>query len=352
MFNRTNTTTFASLIEKARDFDSRKVDFDVDYKPGFAPSGKMFMGKGDQEVGPFDLSDNALWQLCNRLGSGTFGKGNNKSLPHEAIGLWLKDEAYAPHVAGLLNDHIERTDKKHFVRTYENTARAVLSGRYATVQNTDLLEKVDEAITLLGQQAGKDVTPQIFRSTVTPDNLYLRFRFLSAEVMPGGENTPYGFGALITNDEIGRGRVKVLPGLWRGSCDNTGYFEDGDMAINMRHVGDQQLIAQNIALVIAHSIKLGGEYLNMLMASKKIELPNIFSIISNMAESEGWSVEMTDTVRLGTEGQNNLYGLFNGITYAAHTYHADNQDAMTGMEIKAGNLLTNKAYVARLINED
>ena len=38
-----------------------------------------------------------------------------------------------------------------------------------------------------------------------------------AEVMPGGENTPYGFGALITNDEIGRGRVKVLPGLWRGS---------------------------------------------------------------------------------------------------------------------------------------
>lgn len=333
--------TLTEMLTRSRDMDAHKTDFTAEYKPGFSPDGKMFMGKGDLEVGPFAMTDHALGQLCSKLGRGTFGSENNKSLPRDAFKAWLADEDYAPHAAGILNDHIERLDPKLFVRTYEDKARAVLSSRYAVVQNTEILEKVSDALRLLGEAASHEVVPQVFRSDVTPDNMFLRFRLIGTEVLPPGESHPYGFGLLASNDELGRGRIKILPGLWRGQCDNTAYFDSEDLSLDVRHLGDQTLLAERVARVIAHGLKLSEELLVKFLRTKNIPLPNIFETITKMAEAEKWSVPMADAVREGTEGQHSLFGLIDGLTFAAQHVYAENQEMMTALEVRAGEMIEN-----------
>jgi len=44
----------------------------------------------------------------------------------------------------------------------------------------------------------------------------------------------------------------------------------------------------------------------------------------------------------------NLWGLVNGLTYAAHTQFADNQEAMTEMELKAGAWLMSPPKVIQM----
>lgn len=335
----------STMLEMSKDFDQKKVDYTSDYKPVYFPDGKLLMEDKNLNLStPFTTSHHAVYQLCQRLGRGTFGSGNNKSLPAEAIEKWLSDEDYSRHAAGILNAHIDRVDPRLFVRTFDGQARAFLSNRYAVVQNTEILEKVTEALDLLDKASSKPVRPEVFRSNVTPNSLFLRFRV--ANVIPEGETGPYGLGVMIQNDEVGLSRLKALPAIWRGNCDNSFAIDDGnETALNVRHIGEGQLLADRVALVIAHSIKLGGEYLNRFLRAKSIEIPNIFENISKMAESEKWSVEFTDAVREGTEGSHSLYGMINGITYAAHHVYADDQANMTSWELRAGKLLFDNAIL-------
>jgi hypothetical protein len=56
------------------------------------------------------------------------------------------------------------------------------------------------------------------------------------------------------------------------------------------------------------------EGLDRLMKVRMVEIPNVFAEIDHLAEKYEWSTDTTNQVRKGTEGQNNLYGLVNGIS--------------------------------------
>ncbi len=338
--------TLPEMLQASQDFDQKKTDYSADqYKPVYFPDGKLLMEDKNLNLStPFTTSHHAVYQLCTRLGRGTFGTGNNKSLPAEAIEKWLGDEDYSRHAAGILNAHIDRVDPKLFVRTFDGQARAFLSSRYAAVQNTDILEKVQEALDLLSQRSGKSVTPDIFRSGVTPDDLHLRFSILGADILPEGESSTYGLSLFIQNDEVGKSMIKAIPGFKRNSCNNSVWFDhNSDVALISRHVGESQLLADRLALAIGHGLTLAGEYLNRYLRSKQIELPNIFENITKMAEQEKWSVQFSDAVREGTEGQHSLRGMIDGLTYAAHHVYADDQASMTSWELRAGKLLFDNA---------
>jgi hypothetical protein len=334
--------TLDEMIGQAQDYDSRKTDFNDGYKPQFS-SGKVVLWhpqvQQNPPVGPFDISDHALDQLCKRLGPITFGKGSNKMLPRDAFRAWLDNPLFAQFASQLLSANIDGADKSWFTRTYENGVRAILSDRYAAVQNSLLLARVQDALGLLSESAGKPVVPELFRSFITPDDLHLRFRIKGGDILPPGESGPYGLGIMIKNDEIGLSRIKASPVIWRGTCDNSAMYTDSEYAVNMTHIGDGQMLTEQVALAIGHSIKVGGELLTRFLNMRRIVLPNIFETISKIAEVEEWSVEVTDAVRLGTEGESNMYGLMNGVTFAAQHVFANNPNEMMAMESLAGSWL-------------
>lgn len=344
-----SNTTIDRLIEESRDYDAKKTDYNDSYEPEFV-AGKVYMRQDSDfmGVGPHGITDHALYQVCSKFGPGTFGKGSAKMLPFDALRQWLDNPQFAAHASAILNDHVDALKPKLFTRAYDNDIRAVLSDRYAPIDNTTILEMVRDAIGMLEKQASKPIKVEVYHSNVTPDDLYLRYRILGADILPPGETGPYAFGGLITNGETGKVRIKMLPTIFRGPCTNTQAFDDGnDMAVNMRHYGQAQIMNDRVALAIGSSIKLGQVYLNKLIAAKEVQIPDIFGVISKMAESEGWSVEVTDAVRSGTEGQHNLWGFINGLTYAAHTQFADSQEKMTDMEMQAGAWLLNPPKVIK-----
>lgn len=338
--------TLESMLKQSQDFDLEKSDFNTrEDSPMRFDGGKAFLPQATGQaanVGPFDVTDHALGQLCGRLGPATFGKGSAKMLPFDAMRAWIDNPTFAQQASALLNANIGESKKPYLVRTYDKDVRAVLSDRYAVIDNTEILTKLHEAVGLLQKQAGRDVVPEIIRGSVTPDDLYMRLRFKGTDVLPPGESGPYGIGIFLQNGETGLHRLKALPCLWRGACDNTLVIDSAnEAAIDVRHYGNQGVLADRVAEAIGHGLKLGREYLNQLILSRQVEIPDIFGVISKMAESEGWSTQFTDTVRTGTEGERNLYGMINGLTWAAKEALADKPVEMAEMEIRAGRMLTN-----------
>lgn len=333
--------SISAMLEQSREFDSEKTDYKPNYTPKFHPDGSLWMetqGTAKLRYGAYYLTDNATQQLCAKLGPGTFGKGNSKSLPREVVSNWLHDEDYAPHMAAILNAHIERLESRFVVRTYQDQARAVLSEQYAAIGNTTMLETTEKALELLSKRAGRDVSPNIWRSDITPDNLSLRLT-IGTDVLPQGERTSYGFGLWIGNNETGRGGLEVLPLIKRTSCNNSIVIqsENPDAVLQTIHRGSVGLLADRVAVAIGNALKLGTIYLNKLLATREIEIPNIFETISQMASKEGWSEDFSNAIRRGTEGQYNVYGLINGLTFAAQT--SENAEVTIAVEKKAGQLL-------------
>lgn len=335
--------TLDEMIDLAKGFDAEKTDFNDGYKPQFDKGQVVMWHPMIQEhppVGPFTITDHALDQICKRLGPVTFGKGTNKMLPRDAFRAWLDNPLFSQFASMLLSANVDQGDKSWFTRTYQNNVRAILSDRYAAVQNSLLLQRVQDALGLLTEQAGKPVQPELIRSFINPDDLHLRFRIKGGDILPPGENGPYGLGIMIKNDEIGMGRIKALPMLWRGVCDNSAVFTDSEYAVNMTHIGNGQLLTEQVALAIGHAITVGGDLLTRFLNMRQIALPNIFETITKIAEQEEWATEVTDAVRLGTEGNSSLYGLFNGVTYAAQHVFADNPNEMLALESLAGSWLS------------
>lgn len=341
------SVTIQSLIDTSRDMDTRKGDY-ADYRPAFV-AGDGFLEQPNSvlpPIGKFALTDHALTQLCGRLGPAYFGKGNAKSAPRDFVKAALEADEFKYFMSGLLNAGIEKVEARWFVRTYQfpdgpNTIRAILSDKYAPIQNTDVLGKLAEAFKLINDNASAPIQPELYKTALSPDRLDLRFRILGRDLIPNGENTPYGIGGYISNDEIGSGALKVLPALWRGSCDNTFTWaankEDNTAAVNVRHIGTGSVLADRMAAAIAHCLQLGGKMLEQFMYAKQIELPDLAKLLSGMADKNGWSEEFKNVALVGTEGQQNLYGLVNGVTYGAHTVYGSDPAKVAELEALAGS---------------
>lgn len=344
--NEVSTVTIDQLIAESQEYDSHKTDYRSQWKPDFV-QGKMMMVQGNQNVGPYYIQGRALSQICSRLGKATFGDGTAKQLPREAFRIWLDNSTFAPHASALLNDHVDKVDPHWFVRTYKDDARAVLTEKYADISNTSILEQLATAFRLVEEKADHRINVQIYRSGVTPDDLHLHYRILGADVLPPGEKGPYAFGGVVQNGECGDLRLKMLPAIYTGVCTNTIVIDDGtDVSVNMRHYGSNVILQDRVAIAIAHSVELGTTYLNKLIATKEVEIPDLFTKITKIAEQENWSVELADAVRTGTDGNLNLFGLLNGMTYAAHRVYGDKPREMMEMEMKAGSWMMNPPRIA------
>lgn len=329
------------LIERSRDFDDGKVD----YGPAVPLDHYCFEGDEDrlslavtaelwQDHTFLGLTDHAAAQVCGRLGAAAFPE-RSKPLPRE----YLFGACPGYMAAGHLNHWIEELGdryptRKWFVRAYEDSCRAVLTDRYATVDVTETLEWVKEA---LDSKDGGPVT--FYNPVVTPDVLHLKVVFQDIDTGNGG-NGHYGVGGYITTGEIGNRRLGVFPLIQRHSCTNSIVVQKSEFAWEHIHTGRRALLQRMFVDSIYQVLEGSLESLGRLLDAQEREIPSFAEHVEELAKERGWTTVVKDSVLIGTEGHETLFGLINGVSAAARD--VEDAEERVAMELFAGDLLMKK----------
>lgn len=295
----------------------------------------------------------AARQLYAKLGPGHFGQPN-KILPYDYL------TAHSPRIRSILvNGHVKAdtvADRSYMVRCYQDQARAVLHEKYPAIPCTDMLDAVIDAI---NGNALPDM--KLCRPHLDQDRVIMRIRWLNTN-RPDGGGGYYGLGTFIMNDEIGSGRVKVLPHVYRSSCDNSmiipkftageingqdlmdtrAYDEEQDprqdlIAVSAVHRGDKARLLLTIKQAISASMGAGAEFIEKLIVAQTMALPDFAEVLADLAKKNRWTDNVKTAVAVGSEGKQTVAGLLNGITWAAKTLESpvDQVD----MEMYAGSFL-------------
>lgn len=338
--------TFLDLIENAREYASHKHDTLVEsHEFYFGQDGRLAIPNPlFGAVTTLGMEDLALNQLGTRLGEKFWDA--KRTIPADFYRQLYK--TMPENFAKFSNDLLDKSDGKFLIRGYDDQVRAVLSDRYATLDNLEVLEM---AATVMEVQ---NLPHQIVESGryysqndgVQRDQMAVRVIFKNFK--PSGEDGSYGVGVLIRNGETGGAASEVRPLVMRSSCMNSIVFKEGSqgepLGVRLTHRGQKDSKIVLMAAAIDEAMPIAVDGLAKFLALKMREI-DLNATISKLGEEHGWAEELQMAVNFGSEGHRSMYGLVNGITFAAHEMEID-QSARIELESMAATLV-HKPNLAR-----
>jgi hypothetical protein len=327
-------TALSAMLAKSREMDEHKAHY---VNPARAhhfnddarlTAETSLMGMTSSIV-PLELTDHALYQACSKLAPSVYGKGTTRNLPFDYI------KAIRPEVrAYVLNEHLTRAEGDWMVRAYDDKCRAVLSGQYSAIGNSELLEVLETVVSASSNPSSLTKT-----SEVTPDTLNARIIFKNVTAPNGdGRNGDWGMGVYIGNGETGLRRLRVLPLIQRHSCQNSIIVDQGKGAVEFVHRGSAQTKRILVHSAMAEILPFAAKLLEKMIIAEGEKLPDFSEVLDGLAEQYHWEDATKTKVAIGCEGQETRAGLVNGITYAAHECFA-NPDDVADMEVLGGTIL-------------
>jgi hypothetical protein len=241
--------------------------------------------------------------------------------------------------------------KRHMLRTLNGAVRAVVSDRYRRLDNADLMEQA--VLPSLGEIPGLHFQ----LASLTDEKLHLNVLLprLSAEVAVGDVVQA---GVQITNSEVGQGRLRVMPRLWRLACLNGLLVAAEGMATY--HVGRK---AEEDAYEIYADDTLAADdrayFLKVRDAVRaSLDEARFEQIVESLRETTtgpkvadpvaatkvlGKTFDLTDgetssvLLRLASGGDLSRWGMVNALTAAAKD--ADEFDRQADLELAGGALV-------------
>jgi hypothetical protein len=352
------------LVATSQKFDKRKVDLEgapsalsvtKKGKFNFVKPGVEFFGNLPvaEAITGLNLEPNALRQLLQRVSVPYFGKGNGTTM--DGMDWETMLNKYPQYFAAIMNDLLPQIESKGLlIRTEAKNIRAILTDRYGIVDNSQVLNAVREILVATGDQM-PDLT--IVKSSVDRDRLDMRIVFknpkiTNPELAPQGEtrrgdigNRPYGFGVYVGNEETGRGGMSVKTLAQRNGCTNSIIIESKEN-IQLRHLGETQVLLGRLQQSFADILPIGAQVLNRIYEVTNKALPNLADVLNGLSKSYGWDDDAQSQILIGTEGQETVMGLVNGVSFAASKI--EDSAKRVEMEIQAGAILTaNDSLFAR-----
>ena len=346
------TNTLSNLLRKIQGDNARKQDF-------IAPTSEL---QFRTNVWPQDPNESELIMEGAGGVPTQFFKVNNLCFDQIAQKNGLDTRTarrlqadYPAEYDSLTNAIFQKEDSKKMIRTYLDsgnygTARAFLSDRFKTFDNSDLLEAA------LPQLMESDACWKIVNADITEKKMYIR---LKSEIITGaGANLLdlMGHGVGISNSETGAGSINVHAIQWTLACLNGMQTEKQTRKahITSAREGDTwNLLTSETKEADNHSLKLQlrdivssyssresfDETLEKmkLAAEDSIEIPKA-EAVENLGKVLALSKKETSSVLeglLNTIGQagyeNNGQPLnratfVNAVTRVANTAEADNVD--------------------------
>ena len=315
--------TLSQLIDESSAYDPYKSDYAVDAKDlAFVPSGEMNLptAYGNVLLKP---TEHAYTGVFTRLGEVVY----DSPLPRKHM-LGIPRNLMAHDLNTLMPMMNSAKRAPWLIRGYDDIARASLTAEYTPVDNTEVLKTVAEAVT---NRVFK--CEEINQPIVTADQIYVKITGVNVQTQDGN----YGIGAMVRNDEIGKGRVAAMGYLKRGKCDNSIIFPAENFALSRVHRGSIHRIMYELYTALQDAFKLSVQWLDKMMQAERMQLPRFDSLIDDMALKYGWSDQVKTNVSIGTESRTTVAGMVHGMTYAAHT--ALNGEAQIELETLAGQWL-------------
>ncbi len=251
-----------------------------------------------------------------------------------------------------VNTLFRRKPAPRLVRTLDGRARAFLSNKYRTIDNYQIAS--------LALEVMQDSGASIVSSEVTESKLYIKALFpkTEAEVKKGD---PVQAGVMITNSEIGMGRMAVQPLIMRLVCLNGMVMQDS--SIKRTHLGARmetedgglatefradtlQALDRALALQIRDTMKALASPDKILEHVERLQVTTTRLIegdpvaaVQVLQKRAGFGDEDRGGIlrHLIQGGDLSQWGLCNAVT--RYSQDVDDYDLATGMEVLGGQII-------------
>jgi hypothetical protein len=182
---------------------------------------------------PLALRDLAFGQLCQRIGTPP---------------AYIRELPLKLQVA-CMNWGLAQVPQNALLRLAEDEVRAIMSDRYAAIDDSFLLDVVDDVLSKSGFR-----DDALVRATSTGPHTILRVTIPSAGVAVR-KNDVIEYGLDIANSELGLRSVQVTPITHRLVCTNGMRSWRSEASLRMRHVGDPDRLRDQLrdAIPVAFS---------------------------------------------------------------------------------------------------
>lgn len=285
-----------------------------------------------EDLMPCAMENQATTHLCGRLAQRLIGR---PPVPAGFFNNTCDPDMYAYNLNRLIGRITERGGKTDWLfRCHDTNVRAVVSDRYPTFgldgywENRTLLETLRRIVQ-------RQSSHNLIRPHVDRDRLIAKVTF--KDVVAGGKH--WGLGAAMSNSEIGDGQFQIYGLIQCRECTNSIVIDQGWSIKHVGGVGKFHAALSELAVSLGEAGTLAAEWLNTMMYSQEIVIPDIGDAIDKVAKGFGWDEAVSIEMGVGTEGQSNVFGLVNGITWAAHRVYGEKPDLMLQMEQAASVVL-------------
>lgn len=302
---------------------------------------------GVRPRGPFPLRENAFRQLCGRMGAPS---DYLLALPAK---LQLACANY-----GMT----KLADRAGLVRLAGTEARAIVSDRYAKLDDEIVLEALYDTLGRLGLAQSIRV-----RSLATGGMTALRMTFPTEAIEVKRDNAVgdvFEYGLDITNGELGARSVGITSSTYRLVCLNGMRSWKSEANMRFRHVGDtgrlREAFLDGVPIAIAEArgqIEQWKRSIEMLVSDvfEEIETLRAFGMTASDSRSVASSFAMDNGLRLlplkassedisellSEASDPTVFNVANAITRTAQL-HADNPERRFEMEEMAHRYLTRR----------
>ena len=310
---------------------------------------------------PFTITKQAKSQLVAKL-------FEHKSNPLARGSIYLRH----PHLPNELfgknmeywREHYRGRNPEWLVRIYESTVRGVLTAGYPIFQNSTFLQTVNEF--------SQDLIYRVKRSYVDADSMYVKMLWSPQNTgfnspywdTKHPDSHPYQVGVACVNNEIGGGKIKILPLIQRTLCDNSIVVagEGWEQSHNLRSGREgfetpveyiRAEVKLNLTLVFATS----QELLDEILRAETDAIPSPAEAIQALSRSRGYSEEVRNLIFIGTELEDpaqpsHRMSIVNGLSSAGKVMaQRGNHAAAYGLETAAGTVLTQPDELDRWIRD-
>lgn len=315
------------LIAEADAINALCVDYEV---PGIARNmvisndGNLLFSPDGRISRNVEFTDVSLGQLCTKL-----------SIP-SAYAQKCMDAGKTKLLAKNMNSWLRDQDSKSsvMVRTYGDSARAIVSPRFTPYDSHDVLRNIEQNLD----------TSELKINHYCLNEEVLQIRFTGKQMNIDGEDLFAGL--FISSSDVGTGSLSVNFYIWKQVCSNGLIVSQfGGRLLHKRHVGvsaesfSEALTAasENYPELVRNAEELVRKNRATFLDENQLEL-----LLAKMAKEAGVSQKARDEIldlsstRYSQNGRVAMWSVINGITEVAQKYTLERR---TELELFAGKLL-------------
>lgn len=356
--------TVDSLLEQARDEMSTRYDYRVsspkgDYTPalGVKEDGEdvryaakvkdvakfignqVMIGLPSDGLSLFNLEDNAFNQMGRKLGTPFFGrdedtgKMSRNGLPRD---YFVQMGKVNPALyEQMMNYHLDLYPNGGYIRTHGDTVTAWMGSDYQRFDADDMLTTLKDIV-----DAGKITRCAPLQANIWRDGMdvsFLTYLKDGSEGKDAGDDSPYAAGFTLTTGHTGNIAVGILPFVMRGRCINTARYEY-TREIKFKHNGNRVARMNSMYTMIMDCVHMTEELYQNILKSRFVALPNLEEVARKFTDDNGLTDSFFADMMQGCEKSQTVWGLANGITWAAQDEKVDNETRIK-LETVAGSVV-------------